>query len=624
MQNIAKDHDDYYPYEPPPLPEYDISPSLKKLVLTFIGTMLINFLIAGACALAMRIIQTDVHLRSLAHFNVPDNVLFYSLLTSHGQVMFFGVLSFNTIWFSYYAVSKWGRKPLASMKLALASFWIMEMAVVLLFLDTVFHFGAGWYNLMPLTFLPGFPAITWDLTAAIIFQIADILVGVAITVFCFVILATLLRGKLPVGNQIFEYMHEEDKGDRRYHEHPLVKENKNLEGNQNKGEKFNDTDDKNAEGRDENEDSTNSSSDSNSIKQNISDREFTHRENLPASIRWASLIGINSWFPKKWRDITPAVPIVLVAAFVTAMVQIIANPGLFVQLAIGFLSMKNPTVSSNWLLTKDAWWFFGHPIVYFPLFIFLGAIYFLAPRYGKERVPFFKWNYRTWPFYLAFSVLVFSHHVFMDIPNPIWLQMLSQTASLGIVWPSAMTIITFLLFTWRAKMTWNITTRFFIAGIAGWMFGGFQGAEMGMWGTDVYLHNTMALPSHIHLSLLLGPLLMAFGTIYAIFPDLTKKHLSKTLGEIHFWLTIFGGFGLAILFDIIGMQGAIRREADMPIVFHWAMPPLLFFALTIGLTQFVFVYNFVKTLHRNYTKKELEEYDEMHQNPDGLGINIKN
>lgn len=277
-------------------------------------------------------------------------------------------------------------------------------------------------------------------------------------------------------------------------------------------------------------------------------------EDLPASIRWVSLIGINAWFPKKWRDVTPAVPIVLVSAFVTAMVQIIANPGLFVQLSIGFASIKNPIASSNWLLTKDAWWFFGHPIVYFPLFIFLGAIYFLAPRYGKERVPFFKWNYRTWPFYLAFSTLVFSHHVFMDIPNPVWLQMVSQTASLGIVWPSAMTIITILLFTWRAKISGNITTRFFIAGIAGWMFGGFQGAEMGMWGTEVYHHNTMVMPSHIHLSLLLGPLLMAFGIIYAIFPDLTKKHLSKTLGEIHFWLTILGGFGLAILFDIFGMQ----------------------------------------------------------------------
>jgi cytochrome c oxidase subunit I len=77
---------------------------------------------------------------------------------------------------------------------------------------------------------------------------------------------------------------------------------------------------------------------------------------------------------------------------------------------------------------------------------------------------------------------------------------------------------------------------------------------------DVYLHNTMVMPSHIHLSLLLGPLLIAFGIIYAIFPDLTKKHLSKTLGEIHFWLTIFGGFGMAILFNIIAMQEAIRRE----------------------------------------------------------------
>ncbi|HEY7079736.1 MAG TPA: cbb3-type cytochrome c oxidase subunit I, partial [Nitrososphaeraceae archaeon] len=93
----------------------------------------------------------------------------------------------------------------------------------------------------------------------------------------------------------------------------------------------------------------------------------------------------------------------------------------------------------------------------------------------------------------SFLILVFSHHVFMDLPNPVWLQMLSQTASLGIVWPSAMTIITILLFLWRSKVTWNITTRFLIAGMAGWMFGGFQGAEMGMWGTDIYLHNTMVM-----------------------------------------------------------------------------------------------------------------------------------
>ncbi|MFZ0225247.1 MAG: cbb3-type cytochrome c oxidase subunit I, partial [Candidatus Nitrosopolaris sp.] len=283
--------------------------------------MLINFLVAGACAIAMRILQTDVHLRTIAHLGhlpvppVPDNVLFYSLLTSHGQVMFFGVLSMNTFWFGYYAVSKWGRKPLASMKLAFISFCIMEGAVILLFLDVVLNFGAGWYNLMPLTFLPGFPAITWHLSAAIIFQIADVLVGVAITIFCIVILATLLRGKLPVGSQIFEYMHEKDKGEQKYHEHPLVKANIDIYENRSRESH-------------EGEKSSEEKITDNQIK--TVDQEFTHREDLPASIRWVSLIGINAWFPKKWRDATPAVPIVLVSAFVTAMVQIIANPGLFV------------------------------------------------------------------------------------------------------------------------------------------------------------------------------------------------------------------------------------------------------------------------------------------------------
>ena len=89
---------------------------------------------------------------------------------------------------------------------------------------------------------------------------------------------------------------------------------------------------------------------------------------------------INGWFTKKWRQITPAVPILLVAAFVTAMVQIVANPGLFVQLANGFLAIQNPVAASNWLLTKNAWWFFGHPIVYFPLLIFLVGLYFFIPR----------------------------------------------------------------------------------------------------------------------------------------------------------------------------------------------------------------------------------------------------
>lgn len=58
------------------------------------------------------------------------------------------------------------------------------------------------------------------------------------------------------------------------------------------------------------------------------------------------------------------------------------------------------------------------------------------------------------------------------------------------------------------------------------------------------------------------------------------------------------------------MQGAIRREANMPGAFDWAMPWLLFFALTIGITQFIFVYNFVRTMLRKPTEQEQTEYEQ--------------
>jgi heme/copper-type cytochrome/quinol oxidase subunit 1 len=567
--NIQSENQDVnrYPLNPPPMPEYQISPGLRKLTLFFIGAFFINFLIAGVLAMGMRFIQTDIPLPSVD--TIAQNQLFYTFLTAHGQVMFFGVASEFTMFFGYYAVSKWGRKPLRGIKWAWASFWSMEGAVILIFISTIFGFGAGWYNLMPLTFLSGRAADAWGTEAAAVFLVGDVLVGVALTIWCVVIIATLLKGKLPTGTEKLEKEREE------------VEEEKEKTRTQGKfTTKY---------------------------------RDHTKLAELPAAVRWVALLGINGWFPKKWREQTPAVPIILVAAFVTAVVQLTGNPGLFLQLAHGFTAIHDPVAASNWLLTKDAWWFFAHPIVYYVLLLGIGATYEFIPRYARQEYTISKWNYRPWPFYFTFSILVFAHHMFMDMPNPVWLQMLSQTASLGIVFPSGLTIGTVLMHIWRSNVSWNITSRFLLAGLAGWAFGGYQGTETGMWGADIYQHNTMALPGHIHLIVLMGPVVMGFGVIYAIIPDLTKKHMDKTLSEIHFWLTTFGGFGFAILFTVIGMEGAIRREADMQAAFQWAMPWLLFFALSIGIGQIFFAYNFIKTLKRKITPEEERVYEKVQQ-----------
>lgn len=116
---------------------------------------------------------------------------------------------------------------------------------------------------------------------------------------------------------------------------------------------------------------------------------------IPSSTRLVSVLGISSWFPRYYRRAVPAVSVVVVGVFVNAAALITGSIGLFTQLGIGFSYLLNPDFDPNWLLAKDAWWFFGHPIVYFTLFSFLGSAYYYIPRYAKKTVPYDKWAYRS-------------------------------------------------------------------------------------------------------------------------------------------------------------------------------------------------------------------------------------
>jgi heme/copper-type cytochrome/quinol oxidase subunit 1 len=102
----------------------------------------------------------------------------------------------------------------------------------------------------------------------------------------------------------------------------------------------------------------------------------------------------------------------------------------------------------------------------------------------------------------------------------------------------------------------------------------------------------------------MGSVLLGIGLVYGVIADLTKKRLGKTLGKIHLLTTITGGFGLAFMFTYLGLFGVIRREAIIPDQFMWAMPWLLFFALTVGFGQITFAYNLFKTLGRKTTPEE--------------------
>jgi len=574
---LNKEYDD----EHGPTPRFAVPVEVEDLTRKFIFMSIVYFLIAGSLAIVMRLVQSGVIV--IAGNPIQTFGLFYSSLTVHGQLMFFGFVSMLVVGLSYYLLCKFAKKPLYSNNLAIASFSLLNAGAVLLIVAGLMFFGGGWYNLMPLAFHPGNGG--WNMLSAGIFLTADLLIGIALTVFSINVIATVLKGKIAVAPPTAWTNNEEQKGA------PLglSQKAKRKDGEQEGSSSYynNDDDDEQKSRADENDGAR---------------ADVLRSQNVIASLRWMSLLGLSAWLPKRYRDKIPVPSVVVVGVFVNALVQLVGNMGLFAQLYVGFSYLANPTVgATNWLLTKDFWWFFGHPIVYFTLFAFLGAAYYYIPRYAQKTVNYDRWAYRTWPFYFVFTLLVFSHHVFMDMPNPVWLQNISQFASFGIAFPSGLTIMTIMMYIFRSRIRWNITSLFILAGVAGWAFGGFAGVETGWWGADVYLHNTLNIVGHIHLVILMGSVLMGLGLIYAVLPDLViKRRMNRELGMLHLFLTLIGGFGLALMFLFLGMAGFVRREAAIPPEFAWSMPWLMFFALTVGFAQLIFAYNLFKSLLRRH------------------------
>ncbi len=153
---------------------------------------------------------------------------------------------------------------------------------------------------------------------------------------------------------------------------------------------------------------------------------------------------------------------------------------------------------------------------------------------------------------------------------------------------------------------WNLTAKWLVASIFGWVIGGIGGVEQGNAALDVYLHNTYAVVGHFHFNGLDGIVFAGFGVLYWILPEISSKQwYSKTLGEIHFWASIVGGFGLAFVFTAMGYLGVPRRQylpfnPGLPFTitlnYQFYLDVALFFALFVAAAQIPFIWNILKTL----------------------------
>ena len=336
------------------------------------------------------------------------------------------------------------------------------------------------------------------------------------------------------------------------------------------------------------------------------DYNTKHGYNHSMSAKFAASIGFDAYMPRAVRSRILGYPPAAIAAIVTTVDMIVSAPPFLTLLGDGaWTSMNNPSFLNN-LVAKNFLWINYHPIVYYAFFPLIGMYYTLIPILAKRNFSSSRWAKAPWPLLLITGVGVYSHHLFIDTAQPYILQFMSQQMSMIIGIASGISVFTLLALVWRSKYEWNLTAKWLAASIFGWIIGGIGGVEQGNTALDVYLHNTYAVVGHFHFNGLDGIVFAGFGVLYWILPEISNKAwYSKTLGEIHLWGSLVGGFGLAFTFTAMGYLGVPRRQfnpvnSGLPFTitldYQTYLVIAFFFAVVVAAAQIPFIWNLLKTL----------------------------
>jgi heme/copper-type cytochrome/quinol oxidase subunit 1 len=235
------------------------------------------------------------------------------------------------------------------------------------------------------------------------------------------------------------------------------------------------------------------------------------------------------------------------------------------QLGVNMVGIPNSEV---W---KGLFWYADHPLVYFGPYALMGAAAAIIPLYAQR--PIYSYRVLRWmvPVLFVLGMSVYVHHIATD-PWPLVLRdVFAQTSTALIAIPFAVVwFIELITLGDPRKLKWDVALAFLYASIVWNIIGGIHAEPVQPSpATDPTIHNTLWIPSHIHIMMALFTVGGFFGVLYFILPSIIHRAwYSKTLAWINFWGWQIGMALLAVAFNVGGFFGAIRREVAWPAVYQ--------------------------------------------------------
>jgi cytochrome c oxidase subunit 1 len=252
------------------------------------------------------------------------------------------------------------------------------------------------------------------------------------------------------------------------------------------------------------------------------------------------------------------------------------------------------------ILFQHLFWIFGHPEVYILILPPWGFVTDLVSFFARKPAYWFKGSVIAMCAVTVLSAVVYGHHMFVTGMNP----MLGQsfmTLTLIISVPAELLFLNWLHTIWKGSIRLTVPMLFALGTVFVFGLGGLTGLFLGTISTDLYLHDTMFVVGHFHLTMAAAAFLASFAAIYFWFPKMFGRNMNQSLGKWHFWFSVVF---ITLVFCgqlMAGYAGQQRRLYD-PYQYtflsglHGLNKWTSYFAFALGIGQLPFVINFFRSI----------------------------
>jgi cytochrome c oxidase subunit 1 len=216
------------------------------------------------------------------------------------------------------------------------------------------------------------------------------------------------------------------------------------------------------------------------------------------------------------------------------------------------------------------------------------------------------WGYRPMVYSLIFlgfmSFIVWAHHMFMTGMGTT-MSTFFQATTMIISIPSVIILTALALSLHGGSIRFTVPMLFALAFIPMFAIGGLTGLPLGLTTADLHLHDTYYVIGHFHYVVAPGTIFALFAGIYYWFPKATGRMMNKTLGKLHFWLSLIFMNGVFFPMLFVGMAGVSRRLYDqtqyaygeqvqgLTVMSSWS-------AWLLALAQIFFIVNFIWSMRK--------------------------